>query len=82
MKKFFKKKEKLEDIKERITNLSYNKDEDYGILPPPISNGTFVNEIIRYFLGEDWYTIGSIHNDQVNYEALVEIEYRYRNIKK
>ena len=67
MKKFFKKKEKLEDIKERITNLSYNKDEDYGILPPPISNGTFVNgEKVAAF----------------QETILVEIEYKYRNIKK
>lgn len=69
-------KESDDEMRDRILELSYS-DDDYGIIAPPIDNGTALNELCRFFLGDDWYSVGAIHNEQVNTEMLYEIERRY-----
>ena len=35
---------------------------DYGILAPPMKAQVAVNELCRYFLGDDWYdSSGAVH---------------------
>lgn len=61
--------------KQRILSLTDGK--DYGICPPSMDAQVAVNELCRFFLGEDWYTTGAICNAQVNAEIVYEIENLY-----
>lgn len=72
----FKKRETNKKRLERILKLTDGK--DYGIFPAPMNAQVAVNELCRYFLGDDWYTSGSISNGQVNTEIVFEIESRYK----
>lgn len=76
--KLFKKKrfETDEEIKKRI--LSLCKDGDYGLCAPPMDAQVALNELCRFFLGEDWYTIMPVHQTQVNTEIVYEIETKYK----
>lgn len=69
-------KERLKATQNRIYDLSDKK--DYGVCPTPVSNSCFVAEIIRYFLGDDWFVTMPMSHNQVNHEALVEIEMKYK----
>lgn len=62
--------------------LSLCEPGDYGILAPPMKAQTAVNELCRYFLGEDWYDYsGATHPEQVNTAIVAEIEMRYKGAK-
>lgn len=76
----FIKRETDEEIKDRI--LSLCKEGDYGIFSPPIDAQVALDELCRYFLGEDWYSYSNIHTAQVNTEIVYEIERRYKGYKK
>lgn len=55
---------------------------DYGILAPPMTAQVAVNELCRYFLGDDWYdSSGAVHPEQVNTSIVYEIEMRYKGAK-
>lgn len=55
---------------------------DCGILNPPMAAQTAVNELCRYFLGDDWYDdSGATHPEQVNTAIVCEIERRYKGAK-
>lgn len=54
-----------------------NSKEDYGIFPPPTNAQHGLNILMNHFLGDDWYTTCSIHNEQVNTEAIYEILRKY-----
>lgn len=73
----FKKTETEKEIKERILNLC--KEGDYGIIAPPMDAQVALNELCRFFLGEDWYTTVAINQEQINTEIVYEIEMKYRN---
>lgn len=73
-------KNKDKMIRERILSLTDGK--DYGLCYPPMKAQTAVNELCRYFLGEDWYTVMPISNVQVNTEIVHEIETRYKGYKR
>ena len=60
--------------------LSLCEKGDYGIFAPPMKAQTAVNELCRYFLGNDWYTCCT-NPEQVNTEIVVEIERRYKGAK-
>ena len=71
------KKETDEERCKRILNLC--EKGDYGILAPPMKAQTAVDELCRYFLGEDWYdSSGATHPEQVNTTIVYEIEKRYK----
>ena len=75
-KHFKNKKENDKDIAKRILNLA--EPGDYGIFPPPMKAQVAVNELCRFFLGEDyWTTVNS--NEQANTEIVFEIECKYKN---
>lgn len=79
----FKKKKRVEtdkEMRERI--LSLCKDGDYGICAPPMDAQVAVNELCRYLLGDDWYTVIPVSAEQINTEIVYEIEKKYKNCRK
>lgn len=75
----FKRKETNQEIWERLFKLTDGK--DYGIFPPPMNAQVAVNELCRYLLGDDWYTIIN-SNEQANTEIVYEIECRYKKHRR
>lgn len=75
----FKKKETNEETINRILKLTNGK--DYGIYPPPMNAQIALNELCRYFLGEDWFSTLSMHNEQINTEIVYEIECKFKKHK-
>lgn len=62
--------------------LSICEPGDYGIFAPPMKAQVAVNELCRYFLGNDWYdTSGTTNTEQINTEIVAEIERRYKGAK-
>lgn len=62
--------------------LSLCEKGDYGIFAPPMKAQSAVDELCRYFLGDDWYSSsGATHPEQVNTEIVAEIEKRYKGAK-
>lgn len=62
--------------------LSLCEKGDYGIFAPPMKAQSAVDELCRYFLGDDWYSSsGATHPEQVNAEIVAEIEKRYKGAK-
>lgn len=62
--------------------LSLCEKGDFGIFAPPMKAQTAVNELCRYFLGDDWYSSsGATHPEQINTEIVAEIESRYKGAK-
>lgn len=62
--------------------LSICEPGDYGILAPPMKAQVAVDELCRYFLGDNWYdTSGATHPEQINTEIVAEIERRYKGAK-
>ena len=55
---------------------------DCGIFAPPMKAQVAVNELCRYFLGEDWYDAsGATSAEQVNTAIVAEIEKKYKGAK-
>lgn len=71
---------KEETLKERILKLTDGK--DYGICSPPMKAQVALNELCRYFLGENWYTVLPESTEQINTEIVYEIENRYKGYKR
>lgn len=62
--------------------LSLCKSGDYGIFAPPMDAQVALNELCRYFLGEDWYdTSGATNVEQINTEIVAAIEKQYKGCK-
>lgn len=82
MLRLFKKKRRETDaeIQERLLKLC--KKGDYGLCTPPMDAQVAVNELCRYFLGDDWYSVMSMHPEQVNTEIVYEIERIYKKYRK
>jgi len=66
------------EIAERLIKLTDGK--NYGIFPPPMKAQVAVNELCRYFLGDDWYTVIN-SNEQANTEIIYEIECKLKKYK-
>ena len=62
--------------KEHILSLTDGK--DYGLCSPPMEAQVAVNELCRYFLGEDWYSVMPQSGEQVNTEIVYAIECNYK----
>lgn len=73
------KKETNKEIAERILKLA--EPGDYGIFPPPMDAQVALNELCRFFLGDDWCTI-TMSNKQVNTEIVYEIESKYKKVNR
>lgn len=73
-------KETNKEIAERILKLA--GPGDYGMLPPPMDAQVALNELCRFFLGDDWYCVLPIHTGQVNTEIVYEIESKYKKVNR
>lgn len=78
--RFFKRKETDEEILVRLLKLT-NSTEDCGIFGPPLNAQTALDELRRYFLGEDWYSVNPISREQLNMEIVYEIECKLKKYK-
>lgn len=82
--KLFKRKKKRietdQEMRERI--LSLCKDGDYGLCSPPMNAQVALNELKDFFLGEDWYSVMPVCQEQINTEIVYEIESKYRKSRK
>lgn len=62
--------------------LSICERDNNGYLISFIKSQNAVNELCRYFLGEDWYDdSGVTHPEQVNTNIVCAIERRYKGVK-
>lgn len=53
-----------------------------GMLAPPMKPQVAVDELCRYFLGDDWYdSSGATNCEQINTAIVCEIEQRYKGMK-
>lgn len=77
--KLFKKKETNQQIADRVFNLA--KPIDCGIFPPPMDAQVAVNELCRYILGDDWYSVNPLCAEQINSEIIYEIECKLKKWK-
>lgn len=80
IKRLFKRRETNEELVARILDLT--EPGDYGIFSPPMDAQVALNELCRYFLGDDWYSVGNITTSQVNTEIVYEIERQYKGKKQ
>jgi hypothetical protein len=58
--------------------LSLTNGKDYGLCTPPMDAKVAINELRRYFLGDDWYTVLPQSSEQIITEIVYEIEKNYR----
>lgn len=73
-------KNRDEEIKNRILKLC--EPVDCGILTPPMKTQVALDELCRYFLGDNWYSCsGASSREQINTEIVFEIEERYKGCK-
>ncbi len=42
---------------------------------------TAINELCRYFLGENWYAVNPTNTEQINTEIVYEIECKLKKYK-
>lgn len=63
----------------KLTNIKNDPD-----VVPYMKAQTAVNELCRFFLGEDWYVVDPLSTEQVNVDIVYEIERMFPNkcIKK
>lgn len=60
----------------RLLKLTNGK--DYGMFAPPMDAQVALIELCHHFLGEDWYSVNPVSQDQINTEIVYEIERRYK----
>lgn len=75
-------RETSQETMKRILKLTNIKNDPDVI--PYMKAQTAVNELCRFFLGEDWYVIDPLSTEQVNVNIVYEIERMFPNkcIKK
>ena len=75
-------KETPQETMKRILKLTNIKNDPDVI--PYMKAQTAVNELCRFFLGEDWYVVDPLSTEQVNVNIVYEIERMFPNkcIKK
>lgn len=61
------------DAKEFKNFMLENSEKDYGLCAPPLDSQKALNILIEHFLGDDWYVVMPISQQQVNTEAVYEI---------
>lgn len=67
-----------ETDKETIRRLLKLTDgKDYGMFAPPMDAQVALNELCHHLLGEDWYSVNPVSQEQINTEIVYEIERKY-----
>lgn len=77
--KHTKRKETNQEIYKRILKLT-NIENDPDVVPY-MKAQTAVDELCRYFLGEDWYVVDPLNTEQVNVDIVYEIECKLKRYK-
>lgn len=77
--KHSKRKETNQEIYKRILKLT-NIENDPDVVPY-MKAQTAVDELCRYFLGEDWYVVDPLNTEQVNVDIVYEIECKLKRYK-
>lgn len=77
--KHTKRKETNQEIYKRILKLT-NIENDPDVVPY-MKAQTAVDELCRYFLGEDWYVVDPLSTEQVNVDIVYEIECKLKRYK-
>lgn len=71
-----------ESDEERVKRLrALCKDVDCGFFNPPMDAQVALIEICNYLLGENWYVVDPVSQEQVNTQIVYEIEKRYKKAK-
>lgn len=69
-------------MKEKDKFFEILKNEKYGLYPASTNAQLALNTISEYVLGEDYYVVDPIHNEQVNtiltHDILYKISKKYR----
>ena len=73
-------KESEKDITDRINSLSSDTEYEY-LNMHSITDQKAINEICDHLLGDDWYVIDPLTNEQVNTHIVYEIEMKYKKVK-
>lgn len=68
---------KLKPPKETFNKWMDDNWEQYNILPPPLPAQTALTFLEKYLLGEDWYIVMPLTNDQANVEVVDAILRKY-----
>lgn len=58
----------------KLTNIKNDPD-----VAPYMKAQTALNELCRFFLGEDWYVVDPLSTEQVNVHIVYEIERKFKN---
>lgn len=69
-------KETEKETIHRLLKLTNGK--DYGIFAPPMDAQVALIELCHHFLGEDWYSVNPVSQEQINTEIVFEIERKYK----
>lgn len=77
--KHTKRKETNQEIYNRLLKLT-NIENDPDVVPY-MKAQTAVDELCRYFLGEDWYVVDPLNTEQVNVDIVYEIECKLKRYK-
>ena len=75
----FRRKETNKEIAERL--IKFTDGKDYLIFSPPMIAQFAFDELCRYFLGEDWYSVNPLCAEQINTEIVYEIECKFKKYK-
>ena len=73
-------KESEKDIQDRINSLSSDTEYEY-LNMHSITDQKAINEICDHLLGDDWYVVDPLTNEQVNTHIVYEIEMKYKRVK-
>ena len=65
-----------------IDSLMKDASRDYGLCPPPIKAEKGLDILIRHFLGDDWYVVMPLSQEQVYTEAICAILEKTQKKKK
>lgn len=64
-----------------LCDQEYIKKYPDSMCPPPMDAQVALDELRRYFLGDDWYTTWPVPSIQVNAEIVAAIEQQYKGCK-
>ena len=73
-------KESEKDIQDRINFLSSDTEYEY-LNMHSVTDQKAINEIGDHLLGDDWYVVDPLTNEQVNTHIVYEIEKKYKRVK-
>ena len=65
--------------KKQLTYWLQHEAKDCGLMQPPLDAQTGLDFLQYYLLGEDWYIVNPVNNEQANSQVVHEILMKYSN---